>query len=329
MKAMIWTAYGPPDVLKLQDVAKPEPKDGELLIRVRATSVTAGDCEARGMSFPAYLSLPLRVYIGFTRPSRIKVLGQELSGVVEAVGSDVTGFRPGDAVLAATGFRFGGAAEYAVLPEKPGDSLVAHKPEGVSFEEAAVLPTGGLEALHFMRLGQVGPGQHLLINGAGGSIGTYGVQLAKLMGAEVTAVDSGPKLEMLRSIGADHVIDYTQEDFRQNGQTYDALLDVIGSVALDDALAALSPGGALLAANPSLAMRRSGGAARRAGKRVFTEAAGRDPADMAYLLELVEAGKLAPVIGRRFPLEQLADAHRFAESGGKTGNIVITVSEGA
>ncbi len=329
MKAIIWTAYGPPDVLKLQDVPRPEPKEGELLIGVHATSVTLGDCETRGMSFAPYLSLPLRVYIGFTRPSRIKILGQELSGVVEAVGPGVVGFSPGDAILATTGFRFGGHAEFAVLAAASNDGLVVHKPAGVSFEEAAVLPTGGLEALHFMRLGEVGPGQHILINGAGGSIGTYSVQLAKQRGAEVTAVDSGMKLEMLRSIGADHVIDYTQEDFRRNGQTYNAVLDVVGTIALDDALAALSPGGVLLAANPSLAVRRGGGAARRAGKRVVSQAAGREPADLAWLLEQVEAGTLTPVIGHRFPLEQVPDAHRLVESGAKIGNTAVVVVAGA
>lgn len=328
MKAIIWTAYGPPDVLKLQDVPRPEPQDGELLIRVQATSVTAGDCETRAMVFQPPLGLAMRLFIGVFRPSRRQILGQELAGVVEAVGPGVTTFAPGDPVLAATGLRFGGYAEYATMPAESDDGLVMKKPDGVSWEDAAVLPTGGLEALHFMREAHAGPGKHILINGAGGSIGTYSVQLAKLKGAEVTAVDTGPKLDMLRELGADHVIDYKAEDFTRLGQSWDAVLDVVGKTDYNRTVAVLAPGGVYLQANPRGSQLVRNARELADGKRFFAQPAGRDPADLGHLLELIEAGTLKAVIGHRFPLEQMVEAHRLAESEGKIGNIAISVGAG-
>jgi len=235
MKAVVWTAYGPPDVLQLQEITKPTPKDNEVLIRIRAATVTAGDCEARNLSFSPMLALPMRAYVGLRRPTRKTILGQEFAGEVEAVGKAVTRFQPSDAVFGHSGFMTGTYAEYICLPEEPAgiNGLIEAMPVTASFEEAAAVPVGGLEALYYLRRADLQSGQKLLIIGAGGSIGTFGVQLGKHLGAEVTAVDSAAKLDMLRSIGADHVIDYTQEDFTENGQFYDVIFDVPakGSVA--------------------------------------------------------------------------------------------------
>ncbi|MEZ4519283.1 MAG: NAD(P)-dependent alcohol dehydrogenase [Chloroflexota bacterium] len=295
------------------------------MIRIHATSVTLGDCEARNLSFPPWLKIPMRTYIGILRPTRVRILGQEVAGEVEAVGKGVSRFAPGDQVFGATGFTFGGYAQYVCLPETADDSVVALKPGNVTFEEAAVVPVGGLEALHFMRKGNIEPGMRVLINGAGGSIGTFGVQLAKLEGAEVTAVDSAPKLEMLRSIGADHVIDYTQMDFTRNGQTYDIIFDVVGKSHFERSLAQLSDHGAYLQANPQLSHMFRGRGGSSGGKRVVTEAAGRRPEDLEHLRELVESGRIKPIVDRIYPLEQIVEAHRYVESGAKQGGLAITV----
>jgi len=214
MKAIVCTKYGPPDVLQLQEVDKPIPKDNEVLIKIIGATVTAGDCEIRSFKFPLWLWLLARLGFGIRGP-RQKILGQELAGEIEAVGNEVTRFRKGDQVFASTGWNLGAYAEYICLPE---DGMLALKPSNLTFEEAAAIPTGGLAALHYLRKGNIQPGQTVLINGAGGSIGTFAIQLAKYYGAEVTAVDSTGKLDMLRSIGADQVIDYTQEDFTKSGR---------------------------------------------------------------------------------------------------------------
>jgi len=252
MKAILWTAYGPPQVLQLGEVDKPSPKANEVLVRVRATTAFAGDCEMRNLKIPVQYRIPMRLYVGFRRPKRITILGQELAGEVESVGREVSRFQPGDQVFGTTGFRLGAYAEYACLPANADEGTLAIKPANMTFEEAAAVPVGGLEALYFIRQGHLRSGQQVLINGAGGSIGTFAVQLAKNEGAEVTAVDSTGKLDMLRSIGADHVIDYTREDFTKRGRTYDVIFDVVGKSSFSGSLKSLKEGGIYLLGNAGL-----------------------------------------------------------------------------
>ena len=251
MKAIVCTRWGPPDVLELREVDKPAPKDNEALIRIHATTVTAGDCELRGLKQPLLLQLLMRIGFGLRGPRR-KILGQELAGEIESVGKDVKLFKEGDQVFAHTGFAMGAYAEYICLAEEPEgiEGLLATKPDNMAYEEAAAVPLGGLEALHHLRRGDIEGGQTVLINGAGGSIGTMAIQLAKHFGAEVTTVDSTAKLDMLRSIGADQVIDYTQEDFTKTDETYDVIFDVVGVSWFSDCIGSLKENGRYLTANP-------------------------------------------------------------------------------
>lgn len=326
MKAIVWTAYGPPEVLQVQEVPAPVPKHNEVRIRIRATTVTAGDCEMRRLKLPLFLGLPMRLYAGIVKPVRMTILGQELAGEVDSIGQQVTEFQPGDPVFAATGFGLGGYAEFICLPVGQNDSVVAAKPPSMTFEQAAAVPFGAMEALHFLRKAEVQPGELVLINGAGGSIGTFGVQLAKHYAAVVTAVDRGPKLDMLRSIGADHVVDYTREDFTKSGQTYDVIFDVIGKSPYTGSIRSLKPNGRYLLANPRLRhLIRGTWTSRTTGKRVIAGAAVRTRRDLEFLGELVEAGKLRTLIDRTYPLEQMAEAHRYVETGQKQGNLIITV----
>lgn len=326
MKKIIWTRYGPPEVLQLQEVEKPTPKDDEILIQVRAATVTLGDTEARNLSFPFWLSLLMRLYVGVFKPLRMDSLGQELAGDVEAVGKAVTRFKPGDSVFGTTGFNFGAYAEYVCLREDSEAGVVAIKPANIGYEEAAAVPTGGLEAAHFLRKGGIKSGERLLINGSGGSIGTFALQLAKYYGAEVTAVDKPEKFEMLRALGADHVIDYTREDFASGGAQYDLILDVVGKRSFSRCIRALKPDGRYLLANPRLsAYFRAMWVMNRTSKRVMLTPAGRELNDLLFLVELIEAGKLKTVIDRSYPLEQTVEAHRYVETGQKKGNVIITV----
>ena len=305
MKAIIFTKYGAPDVLQLTEVAKPTPRDNEVLIRIDATTVTAGDCELRSFKIPLFIWLPLRLYMGLRKP-RKQILGQELAGEIEAAGKDVKLFRKGDQVFAATGFSFGAYAEYICLPE---EGVLAIKPATMTCEEAAAVPVGGLEALHFLRKGNIQSGQKVLILGAGGSIGTFAVQLAKSFGAEVTGVDSTGKLDMLRSIGADHVIDYTQEDFTKSGQRYDFILEVVASRSIFDYKRALSPRGIYVLVGGSLGTILQGfllgplismTGNKKMGSVMWKP---NNQEDLAILEELFAAGKVAPVIDRRYPLQ--------------------------
>jgi NADPH:quinone reductase-like Zn-dependent oxidoreductase len=326
MKAIVWTKFGPPDVLQLKEVEKPVVKDNEVLIRVHATTVFAGDCELRGLRLPVEFRLPFWIYMSFRRPKPV-ILGQELAGEIESVGKDVSRFKAGDPVFAAAGFGMGAYAEYKCMPEEPGPmgGALAIKPANLSYEEAAAVPVGGLEALHFIRQANIQNGHTVLINGAGGSIGTMAVQLAKVGGAEVTAVDSLEKLEMLRSIGADHVIDYAQEDFTRRGEAYDVIFDVVGKSSYSRSLRSLKPNGRYLLGNPGLPTRLRARWTATGGKRVIHGTGGHKAEDLAFLRELIEAGKIKPVIDRRYPLAQMAEAHRYVDTGRKKGNVVVTV----
>jgi 2-desacetyl-2-hydroxyethyl bacteriochlorophyllide A dehydrogenase len=328
MKAIVWTKYGSPDGLQLREVVKPTPKDNEVLIKVHATSVTAADTEFRRLKLPLLFSIPLRLYLGFRKPTRITILGTEFAGEVVSAGKDVTLYEPGDQVFGYTGLGMGTYAEYMCLPEKPSalGSVLAKKPANMTYEEAAAVPFGGLEALHSLREANIQSGQKVLIIGAGGSIGTCAVQLAKHYGAEVTGVDKTGKMEMIRSIGADLVIDYTQEDFTKNGQTYDVIFDTVGKSSFSGSLRSLKENGTYLNANPGLLGRvRWRWTSKRSSKKAILWTAGYTANNLLALKELIEAGTIKSIIDRRYPLEQIAEAHRYVETGHKKGNVVITV----
>jgi NADPH:quinone reductase-like Zn-dependent oxidoreductase len=324
MKAIVCTKYGPPDVLQLEEVERPAPADDQVLVRVHAATVLAGDCGLRSLKLPLLLQLLVRIGFGFRGPRR-RILGQELAGEIESVGKDVKLFKKGDKVFAATGFRLGAYAEYNCLPDK---GPVAIKPANMTYEEAATVPVGGLHALHFLRKGNIQSGQKVLINGAGGSIGTFAVQLAKSFGAEVTAVDSAAKLDMLCSIGADKVIDYTKEDFTKSGEIYDVIFDVVGKSSFSGCIRSLKEKGFYLLGNPGLSQRvRGPWTSMIGGKKVIGGTASYGAEDLIFLRELIEAGKIKSVIDRRYPLDQIAEAHRYVDTGQKTGNVVITVAD--
>ncbi len=322
MKAIVCTRYGPPEVLQLKEVERPTPKDDEVLVRVHAATVLAGDCGLRSLKLPLSLQLLVRVGFGFRGP-RKRILGQELAGEIESVGKTVRLFKKGDQVFAATGLRLGAYAEYNCLPEK---GPVAIKPANMTYEEAATVPVGGLHALHFLRKGNIQSGQKVLINGAGGSIGTFSVQIAKSFGAQVTAVDSTKKLDMLRSIGSDKVIDYSKEDFTKSGETYDVIFDVVGKSSFSGCIRSLKEKGFYLLGNPGLSQQFRGlWTSMMGSKRVIGGTASYGTGDLIFLKELIEAGKIRSIIDTRYPLEQTAEAHRYVDTGQKTGNVVITV----
>ena len=324
MKAIVYTKYGPPDFLQLKEVEKPTAKDNEVLIRIHAATVTAGDCEIRSFKIPIWIWLPLRIVMGIRKPRR-PILGAELAGEIETVGSAVKLFKKGDQVFGSSGLRMGAYAEYKCQPAISG---LAIKPANLSYEQAATISTGGLNSLHFLRKANIQKGEKVLINGAGGSIGTYGVQLAKLYGAEVTAVDSARKLDMLRAIGADHVIDYRKEDFTKNGESYDVIFEVAAKSSFSRGIRSLNPNGRYLLANPRVnTMLRGLWVSMTSSKNVIIELAGEPVEDLIYIAELMEAGTIKSVIDKRYPLEELAEAHRYVDTGDKAGNVVITVKE--
>lgn len=326
MKAVIWTNYGPPEVLALREVEKPTPGDYKVLIKIRCATVFAGDAEMRALKLPILIRIPLRLYAGFSKPKRITILGQEMAGEIEAVGKDVRDFKPGDPVFGTTGFTMGGYAEYICLDGRAGEAVLAIKPRNMTFAEAAAVPVGGLEALHFMRKADLRAGSKILINGAGGSIGTFAIQLAKNAGAIVTAVDSAQKLEILRAIGADHVIDYATHDFTKNGETYDVILDVVGKSSFSASLKSLNENGRYLLANPGVSQMLRGLFPFLYGsKQVIIGPANRKTQDLIALRELIEADKLKTVIDRTYPLDQVVEAHRYVDSGQKTGNVILEI----
>jgi NADPH:quinone reductase-like Zn-dependent oxidoreductase len=320
---VVWTRYGPPEGLRVEDVPKPIPRADELLIKVHATAVTAGDCELRGLRFSIGLRLLVRLTMGLTRP-RNKVLGQALAGEVEAVGRDVRAFSAGDPVFGTTGFRFGAYAEYICLPARTRGAALTKKPVNMSYDEAATVPTGGLEALHFLR--RVGDlrGRKVLIVGAGGGIGSFALQLAKHFGAEVTGVDRTGKLDLMRAMGADRVVDFTRDEFTRREESYDVIFDVVGKTPLRAGLARLHGTGHYLLGNPGPStMARGFWISRRGGKKVIQGASHQKTEDIVFLRELIEAGKIRTVIDRRFPLEGVPDAHRYFDAGLACGSVVI------
>jgi len=316
MKAIVYEKFGPPDVLQLKEVRKPAPKDNEVLIKIHATTVVKEDPDMRAS--PGFN--------GFLKP-RNPILGQELAGEVEFIGKDVTRFKPGDQVF---GFdMFGAYAEYKCMPE---NGALTIKPANISYEEAASIPNGALTALPFLRdKGMIQSGQTVLIYGASGSVGIAAVQLAKYYGAEVTGVCSIANLEWVKSLGADHVIDYTKEDFTENGKTYDIIFDTVGKRSFSACKGSLRDAGIYLVTVPTpVIMLHALWTAKSNGKKVRFVAAGLRPArekikDLVLLTELIEAGKIKPVIDRCYPLEKMAEAHRYVEAGHKKGNVVITV----
>ncbi len=324
MKAIVYENYGSPDVLKLRDVEKPTPKDDEVLVKIHTAAVTPSDCELRSFNFPVlWFWIPLRLYMGIFKPRMRKIPGSYFAGEIETVGKDVKEFEQGDRVFASSGIGLGAYAAYVSLKST---SSIAIMPSNMTYEEAASVPLGGLNALHFLRMANIQKGQKVLINGAAGSIGSFAVQIAKSYGADVTGVDSTDKLDMLRSIGANHVIDYTKEDFTNNGKRYDVILSVVAKASYSRILGSLNNNGVYLLANPKLSdMIRSIWTALFSGKKVLFRFAGEKVEDLVSLRELAEEGKIRSVIDKRFSLEDAVNAHRYIDSGKKIGNVVITI----
>lgn len=323
MKAIMYEKYGPPEVLQLHEVEKPTPNDDQVLIRVHAATVTAYDVRARAVKVPSpAFYLPARMSFGLVRPKR-PIPGDEFAGEIEAVGKDVEGFAVGDRVF---GFSAGAGAYAEYFRRRPGYGM-AHIPEDLTYEQAVATLFGGITALYFLRdLAQLQPGQEVLINGASGGVGTASVQLAKHFGAQVTGVCSTVNLELVRSLGADQVIDYTVEDFTRRGETYDVVFDTVGTTTFGGARRALKPNGVYLNAVIGLTLfAQQWWTERRGGQRVLTGIAPVRPETLDVLKELMQAGALRPHIDRRYPLAQAAEAHRYVDQGRKQGNVVIEV----
>lgn len=325
MKAITYSAYGPPDVLQLKDVPKPVPKNDEILIRVRAAEATKADCELRSFRYSVkWFWLPLRIALGVRKPRR-KILGGYFSGEVAAVGKDVRGFSSGDQVFGTAQLRFGAYAEYVALPAS---YTIVPKPRNMSFTEAAAVPLGGLNALHFMRRARLQPGERVLINGAGGSIGAYAVQIATSMGAEVTAVDSPIKAAVVERFGAHHFIDYTKEDFRLSGRSYDVIFDMVPGSSYRGCIKALKPHGRYLSGNPRLTViLRAPFTTRFTNKTASTAFAPETREDLLELKQMIEDGKIGSIVDRVYPMEQAADAHRRVEAEQRLGAVVLAVGD--
>ena len=312
MKAVVCTGYGPPEVLKLKEVDRPVPKDNEVLIKIHAAAVTVSDCIVRSGKINILLWLPMRIFVGFGRP-RKQILGLELAGEIEATGKEVKRFKKGDQVFAFTGKNFGAFAEYVSLPEEgkymPTDSLIAIKPANISYEAAASVPARGTLALYYLKKGNIQSGQNVLIYGASGGVGTFAVQLAKYFGADVTGVCSTENLEMVKSIGADAVLDYTKDDLTSAGKSYDIIFDAVGNKKSSkmklQCKNALAPNGKYISVDDGT-------------PKISID-------DLVLIKKLIELGKIKPILDRVYTLEQITEAHRYVEKGHKKGSVVIMV----
>jgi NADPH:quinone reductase-like Zn-dependent oxidoreductase len=327
MRAIVYDRYGPPEVQRLAEVERPVPKEEEVLIKIRATTVTRADCATREANRQSGLAVTLisRSISGFRRP-RQRILGSELAGEVEAAGAAVSEFAVGDHVFGSSGFRFGTHAEFICLPES---ARIAHKPTTMSFEEAATVCDGGLNSLWCLRLADLQKGQRILIYGASGAIGTAGVQLAKYFNADVTAVCNTKNLEIVKSLGADRVIDYTQEDFTKNGQTYDVIFDAVGKHSFRRCKGSLKRGGSYLATDGFRNLMLALWTSRFGDKKVIFKIPPRyTKKDVLFLKEIIEAGKYRAVIDRCYPLEDVVEASRYVETEQKIGNVVLTINGG-
>ncbi|NOZ07939.1 MAG: NAD(P)-dependent alcohol dehydrogenase [FCB group bacterium] len=325
MKAIVYAKYGSPDVLQVKEVEKPAPRDDEILIKVRAAEATKTDCELRSFKFQVkWVWLPMRIALGLFKP-RKPILGGYLAGEVESVGKAVSRFKVGDQIFGSAKLRLGAYGEYVCLPA--GYTLV-HKPANLSFEEAAAVPLGGLNALHFMRKAKIQNGEKVLVNGAGGSIGTFAVQIAKAMGAEVTAVDNTVKEEMLRRIGADHFVDYTKKDFTKSGQTYDVIFNMVAKSSYTRCVKALNPKGRYLIGNPRLSdMLRAVLTSKFTDKKVIFAFAGETEQELLDLRGMIEEGKIRSVVDKIYSFEQAAEAHRRVETEQRLGSVVISADD--
>lgn len=325
MKAIVYTRYGSADVLHLEEVEKPAPKDDEVLIRVRAAEATKSDCELRSFKFQVlWFGLPLRVAMGLFKPKK-QILGGYFAGEIETAGKNVFKFKKGDQVFGSTRFRLGAYGEYMCLPA---NYTIEPKPHNMDYEEAAAVPLGGMNALHFMRKANIRKGEKVLINGAGGSIGTFAVQIAKAMGGEVTAVDSGIKEEMLRRIGADHFFDYAKEDFTKNGQTYDVIFNMVARSSYSKFVKALKPGGRYLMGNPRLSdMLRSVLTSGFSDKSAIFAFAGEKEEELLTLRNMIEQGQIRSTVDKVYPMAQAAEAHTRVETEQRLGAVVLVFAQ--
>jgi len=317
MKAIVYTKYGPPEVLHLEEVEKPTPKDNEVLIRIHATSVSSGDCRLRKAD-----PFAVRLFFGLLRP-KISILGGSFAGEIEAVGKDVNRFKASDQVFGSTGMGFGAYAEFKCLPE---DGVMAIKPNNMTYGEAAAIPFGGATALYFLRKANIKSGQRILIYGASGAVGTAAVQLAKYFGAEVTGVCSTTNVEIVKSLGADKVIDYAKDDFTKTGETYDVIFEAVGKSSFSGCIKTLNKKGILILGAAGLSQMAQGSwTSMTSGKKIIFGVISENTDNMIFLKQLIEMAKLKSVVDRTYPLEQIAEAHSYVEQGHKKGNVVITL----
>ena len=323
MRAAVFDRYGPPEVLRVEEVATPEPQAGEVRVRVRAASIITADADIRGSTNPLWINIFLRLFIGVLRPKRFHTLGQDFAGEVDAIGEGVTRFTVGDPVFGVLTMAFGTHAEYVCIKET---DAIARKAENQSFEEAAGVCVGAVNALHFLRLANVQQGETVLINGGAGTIGHFAVQLAKHMGGEVTAIDAADKLDTMRECGADRVLDYREVDFTREGKSYDVIFDVIGTGHLGRMLRCLNPGGRLALANTHpLQMLQATWADKTTDKTVIYQFADNVQSDLDHIRDLIEQGALRSIVHKTFLLDDIVEAHHYIESGKKSANVIIKV----